>query len=320
MGSYLITGIAGQDGSYLAEHLLTHGRSVLGTVRPGQSVADLPPSIQGRVALREWDLADPEGMAGILAEVRPAAIFHFAALSSGAGMFDQPALVGDRNGVAVARMLDAVARVSPGTRFCLAASSEMFGHAEASPQRESSPFRPRSPYGAAKLFAHVAVANARERQGLFACSAILFNHESPRRGLEFVTRKISDSAARIKLGLANELPLGNLSAVRDWGYAPDYVRAMALMLEQPAPADFVLATGVGRTVREFCALAFDHVGLDYRDFVREQPENFRPAERVPLIGDAGRARADLCWAPEVAFDELVRRMVDADLARLQCNP
>jgi GDPmannose 4,6-dehydratase len=303
----------------MAEHLLAQGRTVLGTVRPGQTAADLPSAIRGRVVLHEWDLADPDGMAGLLAEARPSALYHFAALSSGAGMFEQPAVLGDRNGIAVARLLDAIARVSPATRFCLASSSEMFGHAEASPQREESPFRPRSPYGAAKLFAHVAVANARERQGLFACSAILYNHESPRRDLAFVTRKISDGAARIKLGLANELSLGNLSAVRDWGYAPDYVRAMALMLDRPSPGDYVLATGVPHTVREFCAVAFDHVGLDYRDFVREQSGDFRPAERVPLVGDASRARAELRWVPEVAFDELVRRMVDADLARLQGN-
>jgi len=317
METSLITGVAGQDGSYLAEQLLARGDRVLGTVRPGQAASVLPVSIRDRITLLEWDLADVGGMSYLLAGHRPQSLYHFAALSSGAGMFDQPVLMGDCNGVAVARLLNSVAQASPATRFCLAASSEMFGNATSSPQSEASGFRPRSPYGAAKLFAHVAVANARDRLGLFACSAILYNHESPRRSLAFVTRKISDGVARIKLGLARELALGNLSARRDWGYAPDYVRAMSLMLQQPSPADFVVATGEDHSVRDFCEIAFGHVGLDYREFVRSADEDFRPAERVPLVGDASLAFRSLCWEPEVAFDRLVRCMVDADLRRLQ---
>jgi GDPmannose 4,6-dehydratase len=316
MQTALITGISGQDGSYLAEQLLAAGQRVVGTVRPGVGASVLPGTLRDHVTVLEWDLADASGMAAILATHQPTAFYHFAALSSGSGMFDTPALMGDYNGVAVARLLDAVVTASPGTRFCLAASSEMFGDATTSPQCEKSGFRPRNPYGAAKLFAHVAVANARERMGLFACSAILYNHESPRRSLKFVTRKISDGAARIKLGLANELLLGNLSARRDWGYAPDYVRAMTLMLQQATPADFVVATGVDHSVRDFCEVAFSHVGLDYRDFVRSQEGHYRPVEDVPLLGDASLARKRLCWEPELAFDGLVRCMVDADLRRL----
>lgn len=313
MRTCLVTGIAGQDGSYLAEHLLAQGFRVVGTVRPGQAGRPLPGDLASRATVLEWDLADGDRMATLVAQLRPWACFHFAALSSGSGMFDRPALVGELNGVAVARLLDAIAAGSPQTRFCLAASSEMFGHADTAPQSESTPFRPRSPYGAAKLFAHAAVANARERLGLFACSAILYNHESPRRGSGFVTRKISLAAARIRAGLQHELSLGNLAAVRDWGYAPDYVRAMASMAEADTPADFVVATGRTHSVRAFCELAFSHVGLDYRDFVREGDGDFRQAEEVPLVGDASKAREVLGWSPEVDFDTLVREMVDADL-------
>jgi len=313
----LITGIAGQDGSYLAEQLLAQGRRVVGTVRPGQAVEALPGSLGGRVRLVEWDLSDPGGMGEILEKVRPDSLFHLAALSSGAGMYENVALMGEHNGVAVARILESLVRFSPGTRFCLASSSEMFGNAESSPQSETSAFRPRSPYGAAKLFAHSAVRNARERNGLFACSAILYNHESPRRSLGFVTRKISDGVARIKLGLQRELLLGNLSARRDWGYAPDYMRAMSLMLKQPKAEDFVIATGQTHSVLDFCRVAFEHVGLDYRSFVRQQEGDFRPSEQVSLVGDASRARQSLRWVPEVTFEELVRLMVDADLQRLQ---
>jgi len=310
----MISGLGGQDGSYLAELLLAKGHRVVGAVRDVQrTLRTLPGDLASHVELVEWDLTDQSRMFHALERYGPSDFYNLAALSSGVGMFDDPVKMGDLNGLAVARTLDAVIRVNPRIRFLQASSSEMFGRATRSPQSEQTGFRPRSPYGAAKVFAHTMVQNRRERDGLFACSAILFNHESPRRGEGFVTRKVSQGAARIKLGLSRELQIGSLDARRDWGYAPDFVRAMWLMLEQQSADDYVLATGVTRTVRQLCDAAFAAVDLDYREFVRERPEDLRPVEAIPLAGDASRARARLGWHPEVGFEEWVQLMVASDL-------
>lgn len=312
MSTAIITGITGQDGSYLAEHLLTRGWRVLGAARD-RPVARLTPSIAGAVELLDWDMHDMPAMAAMLALHRPTAVYNLAARSSGARMFDNPIGIGEDNGIAVARLLEAIRTTSPDTKFCQASSSEMFGDAGEGSQSETTPFRPRSPYGAAKLYAHSMVDIYRRHHGLFACSAILYNHESPRRGAGFVTGKIARGAARIRLGLANELRLGSLEARRDWGYAPDYVQAMYLMLEQPQADDYVVATGETHTVREFCDVAFRHVGLDYREYVREDRASYRKTQEVPLCGDAGKAAHVLGWRPRVSFHELVHLMVDAEL-------
>lgn len=317
MKTVLITGIFGQDGSYLAELLLAKEYRVLGAVRDMQKTSDsLSSSLMGRVELVKWDMLNQVEMVDILLRYQPAEVYNYAAYSSGAGMFDDPVGIGEVNGLAVARILKAIREADTNIRFCQASSSEMFGDAVESPQSEETPFRPRSPYGAAKLYAHSMFRIYRRRYGLFACSAILFNHESPRRGLGFVTRKIAHEAAKIKLGLANELRLGNLDARRDWGFAGDYVRAMWLMLQQPHAEDYVVATGETHSVREMCEIAFGHLGLDYRDYVREDAAAYRPAESVQLVGNSERARKQLGWVPEVGFREMVSMMVDADLRKL----
>ena len=282
----MVSGMGGQDGTYLAELLIQKGHRVVGAVRDVDRVrAALPASLLSNVELVEWDLTDQGRMVDVLENYRPTDFYNLAALSSGSDMYDDPVRMGDINGLAVGRTLAAIAIVDRRIRFCQASSSEMFGLATDSPQSEATPFRPRSPYGAAKLFAHTLVGNYRSRNGLFACSAILFNHESPRRGPGFVSRKISQGVASIKLGFTNHLLLGNLDARRDWGFAPDAVRAMSLMLEQSSPDDYVIATGRSRSVRELCDVAFRAAGLDYREFVREGAADSRPTEPVPLVGD-----------------------------------
>lgn len=315
--SALITGITGQDGSYLTELMLERGYRVVGTVRNrAQASLSLPRVLLDRVELVEWDMLDQQKIVDVLSHYQPTEIYNFAAHSSGAGMYEDPVGMGEINGLAVTRMLEAVREVDVEIRFCQASSREIFGEAVESPQTEATTTNPRSPYGAAKLYADTMIRIYRQRYGLFACSAILFNHESPRRGLEFVTRKITHEAARIKLGFATELHLGNLDAQRDWGFAGDYVRAMWLMLQQEQADDYVVATGRAHTVREFCALAFARLGLDYRDYVREDALAYRPVESALLVGTAAKANHKLGWKPEIQFRELVHMMVDADLQSL----
>jgi len=313
----LITGITGQDGSYLAEFLLEQGYEVAGMVRRS-SVAryERLAAIQDRITLLQGDLLDPVSLVDVLKTWRPQEVYNLAAQSFVPTSWNQPTLTGEFNALGVTRLLDAIRMVDPEMRFYQASSSEMFGKVREVPQSETTPFYPRSPYGVAKVYGHWITVNYRESYGLFACSGILFNHESPRRGLEFVTRKVSHGVARIKLELANELRLGNLEAQRDWGFAGEYVRAMWLMLQQDAPDDYVIATGETHSVRELVDVAFRHVGLDYRDHVVSDPALFRPAEVDHLVGDAGKARRTLGWEPRVSFEELVCMMVDADLAAL----
>jgi GDPmannose 4,6-dehydratase len=313
----LITGITGQDGSYLAELLLAKGYRVVGATRDVRKAStSLVPSLSGKVELLEWDMLDQRKMAVALAHCRPQEIYNFAAYSLGSGMYDDPVGIGEVNGLAVARTLKAISETDASIRFCQASSREIFGAAPESPQSEETAANPRSPYGAAKLYADSMVRIYRQHYGLFACSAILFNHESPRRGMEFVTRKIAHGAARIKLGLARELRLGNLEVRRDWGFAGDYVRAMWLMLKQVQADDYVLASGVTQTVREFCEHAFGYLGLDYRDYVREDAAAYRPAEPALLVGDISKARRILGWEIGVTFRDLVGMMVEADLQML----
>lgn len=309
----IITGVSGQDGWHLAELLFARGYRVIGTTR---DVAAARRLANASVELALWDLRDENVIAEVIRSVRPTEIYNFAAYASGAAMFEDPVGVGDINGLAVSRLLEAIRTVDPAIRFCQASSSELFGEAAESPQRETTAFHPRSPYGAAKLYAHEMVGIYRRRHGLFACSAILFNHESPRRGGRFVTGKVSEAAARIKLGLAKDLVLGNLDAQRDWGFSGDYVRGAWQMLQAATPDDYVFATGEAHSVRELCQLAFEHVGLDYRDYVREDAAAFRASEANPLVGDSSKARRQLQWSPQMSFAELVRMMVDADLERL----
>jgi GDPmannose 4,6-dehydratase len=314
MPTVLITGITGQDGSYLAELLLAKGYRVIGAVRNSQNAKEsLPTALKNSVELITWDMLDQRRMTEVLTECRPAEIYNFAACSSGAGMFDNPARIGEVNGLAVARILEAIREVDTKIRFCQASSREIFGEAVESPQTESTPTNPRSPYGAAKLYADSMIRIYRQRYDLFACAAILFNHESPRRGMEFVTRRITQTAAKIKLGLAKELHLGNLDAQRDWGFAGDYVRAMWLMLQQERADDYVVATGKAHSVRELCEFAFSRLGLDYRDHVREDALAYRPIEPALLVGCAAKSNSKLSWKPEIEFRELVHMMVDADL-------
>lgn len=320
MRSALITGITGQDGSYLAELLLAKGYRVIGAVRDVQNAKEsLPEVLRSGVELSAWDMLDQRRMTEVLAEYRPVEIYNFAAYSSGAGMYDDPVGVGEVNGLAVTRILEAIREVDGQIRFCQASSREIFGEAVESPQTESTPTNPRSPYGAAKLYADSMIRIYRQRYDLFACSAILFNHESPRRGLDFVTRKITHEAAKIRLGLAKELHLGNLDAQRDWGFAGDYVRAMWLMLQQEQANDYVVATGKAHSVRELCEFAFSRLGLDYRDYVREDDMVYRPVEPTLLVGCADKAQYELSWKPEIEFKELVHLMVDADLQNLRKN-
>jgi GDPmannose 4,6-dehydratase len=313
----LITGITGQDGSYLAEFLLEHGYEVFGLVRRvsnphHERIAHL----NGRITLISGDLLDAGSLVRALEAAQPHEVYNLAAQSFVQTSFTAPTLTGDITALGVLRLLEAVRQVDPTLRFYQASSSEMFGNASEVPQRETTPFQPRSPYGVAKLYGHWMTRNYRESYGLFAVSGILFNHESPRRGLEFVTRKITDGAARIKLGLTKELRLGNLEAQRDWGAARDYVRAMWLMLQAEAPDDYVIATGKTHSVRQFCERAFGALDLDWQQYVVADSGFTRPAEIDLLLGDASKARERLGWEPQVPFAELVRQMVEADLARL----
>lgn len=311
----LITGITGQDGSYLAEFLLEKGYEVIGMVRRTSTVNfERIRHIQDRITLVQGDLLDQSSLIDILREYRPHEVYNLAAQSFVPTSFKQPVLTGEFTALGVTRLLEAIRLVDPTIRFYQASSSEMFGKVREVPQNENTPFHPRSPYGVAKVYAHWITVNYRESYGMFAVSGICFNHESPRRGLEFVTRKITYTAARIKLGLARELRLGNLEARRDWGYAPDYVRAMWLMLQQDEPEDYVIATGETHSVREFVELAFDYLGLDWRKYVVVDPALYRPADVDLLVGDATKARTKLGWAPSVTFEQLVKIMVDADLA------
>ncbi len=317
MTTALITGVTGQDGSYLAELLLDKGYRVVGMVRRSSTDgASRIAHILDRVELVSGDLSDHSSLVSAIAQVQPDEVYNLAAQSFVPTSWTQPSLTGDITGLGVARMLEAIRQVNPAIRFLQASSSEMFGQVRESPQTEATPFYPRSPYGCAKAYAHFLTVNYRESYGIYAVSSILFNHESPRRGLEFVTRKITDGAARIAAGLATDLRLGNLDAARDWGYAGDYVRAQWLMLQQPEASDYVVASGQAHTVRELCEVAFGYFGLDYREHVIVDPALFRPAEVVHLLGDATKARTVLGWEPEVDFHELVCRMAAADQARI----
>ena len=313
----LITGITGQDGSYLAELLLAKGYEVHGMVRRSSTEAfQRLQDCRDDVVLHTGDLLDQRSMADVMRDCTPHEIYNLAAMSFVAASWNQPVLTAEFSGVGVTRMLEAMRDVVPEARFYQASSSEMFGKVLEVPQTERTPFYPRSPYGVAKAYGHFITVNYRESYDLFACSGILFNHESERRGLEFVTRKVTHGAAAIKLGLSDELALGNLDAERDWGYAKDYVEAMWLMLQQEQPEDYVVATGEAHSVRELVDVAFAHVGLEPDDHVRIDPKYLRPAEVEHLIGDASKARERLGWAPRTSFDELVQLMVDADLELL----
>jgi GDPmannose 4,6-dehydratase len=318
MPTALITGITGQDGSHLAELLLDKGYRVVGMVRRAStdSFNRIEP-FRDRIELVQGDLLDQTSIVRILEQVQPAEVYNLGAQSFVPASWQQPVLTTEITAVGVTRLLDALRQVCPRTRFYQASSSEMFGKVRATPQNETTPFYPRSPYGVAKVYGHYITVNYRESYGLFACSGILFNHEGPRRGLEFVSRKITHGVARIKHGLTNELRLGNLEARRDWGYAGDYVRAMWLMLQQDRAEDYVIGTGVCHSVEQFVAIAFAHAGLDWRNHVVTDPQFIRPAEVDVLRADATKARNQLNWRPEMDFETLVRTMVDADLALLE---
>jgi GDPmannose 4,6-dehydratase len=313
----LITGITGQDGSYLAELLLDKGYEVHGMVRRSSTETfERIEHLRNRLTLHQGDLLDQRSLVDTLRASRPDEVYNLAAMSFVAVSWVQPTLTAEFTGVGVTRLLEAMREVCPEARFYQASSSEMFGKVRETPQNEHTPFYPRSPYGVAKVYGHHIAVNYRESYDLFACSGILFNHESPRRGLEFVTRKITWHAAAIKLGLADRLPLGNLDAKRDWGYALDYVNAMWLMLQQERADDYVIATGETHTVRRCVEIAFDRVGLDWEQYVVIDESLKRPAEVDLLVGDASKAKSELSWEPTTAFDELIALMVDADLARL----
>lgn len=318
MPTALITGITGQDGSYLAEFLLSKGYRVVGMVRRSSTVNyDRIIHIQNQVDIVQGDLLDQMSIVDILNEYQPAEVYNLAAQSFVPTSWKQPVLTGEFTALGVTRMLDAIRIVNPKIKFYQASSSEMFGKVQEVPQTERTPFYPRSPYGVAKVYGHWITVNYRESYDLFACSGILFNHESPRRGLEFVTHKVTHAVAKIKLGLAQSLHLGNLDARRDWGYAGDYVQAMWLMLQQAKPDDYVIATGETHSVRELCVVAFSHVGLDYQKFVVQDPKFYRPAEVDLLIGNPEKAGRVLGWEPNVTFEDLTRMMVDADLEALK---
>jgi len=317
MPKALITGITGQDGSYLAEFLLDKGYEVVGMVRrTSHHSYERIEHLLDRIEVVAADLLDQHSLTVVLQETRPDEVYNLAAQSFVPTSWNQPVLTGEFTALGVTRILEAIRLVHPSARFYQASSSEMFGKATESPQRETTPFYPRSPYGVAKVYGHWITVNYRESYDLFAVSGILFNHESPRRGIEFVTRKVTDGVARIKLGLATDLHLGNLDARRDWGFAGDYVEAMWLMLQQPKPRDYVVGTGETHSVRELVELAFGHVGLDYRKYVVSDPRFRRPAEVDLLLADPTQARKELGWNTKVSFSQLVSMMVDADLARL----
>ena len=314
----LITGITGQDGSYLAELLLEQGYEVYGIARRLSAPNNWRiEHLMDRITVLPGDLLDQLSLLKVIEQVRPQEIYNLAAMSFVPASWDQPMLTGEFNSQGVTRMLDAVRRVDPGIRFYQASSSEMYGKVREVPQTELTPFYPRSPYGVSKVFGHYITVNYRESYNLFAVSGILFNHESPRRGLEFVTRKVTDGVARIKLGLKDTLGLGNLDAQRDWGFSGDYVRAMWLMLQQDQPDDYVISTGISHSVRELVEIAFARVDLDWRKHVVIDPAFLRPAEVDHLLGDCTKAKKELGWEPQVDFKGLVEMMVDADLERLK---
>jgi GDPmannose 4,6-dehydratase len=317
----VITGVTGQDGSYLAELLVEKGYEVIGVVRRSSS-----PNfwriehLLDRISLRPADLLDQLSLLRLIQDVKPHEIYNLAAMSFVPASWDQPLLTGDYNSMGVTRLLEAIRHVDTSIKLYQASSSEMYGRVREVPQTELTPFYPRSPYGVSKVFGHYITVNYRESYNMFAVSGILFNHESPRRGLEFVTRKVSDGVARIKLGLSDHLALGNLDACRDWGFAGDYVRAMWLMLQQDHADDYVIATGISHSVRELVETAFAHVGLDWQKYVRIDPAYLRPAEVDHLIGDASKGKRVLGWEPTVSFERLVAMMVDADVAALARSP
>jgi GDPmannose 4,6-dehydratase len=317
MPKALITGITGQDGSYLAELLLGKGYEVVGVVRrTSHHSYERVEHLLDRIEVVAADLLDQHSLTVVLQDTRPDEVYNLAAQSYVPTSWTQPVLTGEFTALGVTRILEAIRLVHPTARFYQASSSEMFGKVTETPQRENTAFYPRSPYGVAKVYGHWITVNYRESYGLYAVSGILFNHESPRRGIEFVTRKVTDGVARIKLGLASELRLGNLDARRDWGYAGDYVEAMWRMLQQDLPRDYVVGSGETHSVRELVQLAFSHVGLDYRKYVVSDPKYYRPAEVDVLLADPSKARRELGWAPKVGFADLVTMMVDADLERL----
>ena len=318
MPTALITGITGQDGSYLAEFLLEKGYEVIGMARRSSTVTfERIQHLQDNLTVVQGDLHDQSSLVAALEQYKPDEIYNLAAQSFVATSWSQAVLTGEVTALGVTRLLESIRLVNPKARVYQASSSEMFGKVVEVPQRETTAFYPRSPYGVAKVYGHWITINYRESYGLFTVSGILFNHESPRRGLEFVTRKISQGVARIKLGLVNELLLGNLEARRDWGFAGEYVQAMWAMLQQDQPNDYVIGTGETHSVREFCDLAFQCVGLNYMDYVKQDPRFLRPSEVDLLIADASKARRDLGWAPQVSFPKLVEMMVEADLAALK---
>jgi GDPmannose 4,6-dehydratase len=318
MRKALITGITGQDGSHLAELLLAKGYRVHGMIRRASSENfHRIEGIRDRIDLHHGDLLDQTSVTRVLEKVMPDELYNLAAMSFVPASWSQPVLTAEFTAVGVTRLLDAMRQICPKGRFYQASSSEMFGKVRETPQREETPFHPRSPYGVAKVYGHFITVNYRESYNLYACSGILFNHEGPRRGPEFVTRKITQTVARIKMGLAHELRLGNLQAKRDWGFAGDYVRAMWLMLQQDEPSDFVIGTGETHSVQDFVEIAFDHIGMDWKSHVMVDSQFYRPAEVDLLQADPTKAKSVLGWTPEVSFADLVRMMVDADLALLR---
>ena len=321
MKKALITGITGQDGSYLAEFLLGEGYEVYGMVRRSSTINyERISHIQDRLKLMQGDLLDQNSLMEALRISEPDEVYNLGAQSFVPTSWNQPVLTGEFTALGVTRMLEAIRTVNPKIRFYQASSSEMFGKIRETPQNERTPLYPRSPYGVAKVYGHWITVNYRESYGIFCCSGILFNHESPRRGLEFVSRKVTSAAAKIKLGLQKELRMGNLDARRDWGFAGDYVEAMWLMLQQKEPEDYVIATGISHSVKDLIKVAFDHVGLDWEEYVVSDPKLFRPAEVDCLLGDPRKAKSILGWQPKVTFEELIRMMVDADLQIHQKNP
>lgn len=318
MSVALITGITGQDGSYLAELLLTKNYEVIGLVRNLDSAEKaIFSTLKNKVKLVEWDMLDQYTLLDILKKYRPKEIYNFAAYSSGSDMFENPVGIGETNGLSVVRILEAIRGVDVNIRFCQASSREIFGDPDESPQNETTTTNPRNPYGAAKLYADNMIKGYRNKHNMYVCSAVLFNHESPRRGLGFVTRKITHEASRIKLGLTNELRLGNLDAKRDWSFAGDIVHAMWLMLQANDADDYIIASGEAYSVREFCDCAFRYLGMNYTDYVREDSSVYRTAEATLLVGNAGKAKKILGWNPKIGFVDLVHMMVDADMQKLK---